>query len=315
MYVKHLKLSGILTAEKKGEVKMENVLEIKGLTKEYKDFRLGSLDIEIPCGFSTALIGANGAGKTTLIDIICGVTAKSSGEMKFFGSFTDNDRSDLRNRIGYCSSANYFPLDWNLKKIAGVMETAFDNFDRQRFSDLCGRLKLGSPSDKKQKKLVKMSDGNKMRTYIASVLARDTDLLVLDEPASSLDPLARDILCEMFREYLSARDGERSVIFSTHNIADMEFVTDYAVFMAEGQVVEKGFIEDLKEKYIIVHGDAADCKKAAPYMLTCNTNSTAFEGIALAENAESLSYAATEKPTLQQLSIGILRKAEENEKA
>ena len=294
---------------------MENAVVINGLTKEYKDFKLGEINAEIPRGFATALIGANGAGKTTLIDILCGVTGRTSGETVYFGDMTDIDSDALRNRIGYCSAANYFPLDWKLTTIADSMEIGFDNFDRAKFGLLCKRFKVGEKTGKKSKPLVKMSDGNRMRTYLAAVLARDTDLLVLDEPGSSLDPLARDMLCDMFREYLSERDGERTILFSTHNIADMEFATDYAIFMAEGRIVEQGFVEDLKQKYILVHGDAEYAEKARPFMLSQSGGRAGFEGIALAENAEMLSAfdTAIETPTLQQLSIGILRKAEEDE--
>lgn len=293
---------------------MENAIKINGITKVYKGFTLGPINLEIPCGFSTALIGANGAGKTTFIDVVCGVTGKSGGECVYFGDKTDIDDSELRNRIGYCSSVGFLPLTWNLKNVAEAMEIGFDNFDRNKFSDMCKRFKLDE-NDKKMK-IMKMSDGNKMRAYLASVLARNTDLLVLDEPASSLDPLARDVLCEIFREYLAEGDGNRSIIFSTHNIADMENATDYAVFMAKGKVIEQGFVEDLKEKYILVHGDADKCEQAKPYMLTCTANSMNFEGIALAENLVKLTQldTAVEKPNLQQLSVGILRKAEENEK-
>ena len=292
---------------------MDYAVEIKGLSKKYKDF---TLDVSacVPKGFATALIGANGAGKTTLIDILCGVTAKSGGETVYFGDMTDIDNDALRGRIGYCSAANFFPLDWKLKTIAECMEIGFDNFDRGRFVQLCERAKIGSPDDKKQKRMMQMSDGSRMRAALAAVLARDTDLLVLDEPASSLDPLARDMLCEMFREYLAERDGERTILFSTHNIADMELATDYAIFMAKGRVIEQGFVEDLKEKYILVHGDAGNGAQAKPLMLSYSANSTAFEGMAYAENAEILTAvgAAAERPTLQQLSVGILRKAEED---
>ena len=228
---------------------MENAVEIKELTKKYKDFTL-DVSAVIPKGFASALIGANGAGKTTLIDTLCGVTAKTGGEAVYFGNMTDTDDDVLRNRIGYCSATNFFPFDWKLKTIAECMAIGYDSFDRARFTELCAKWSLGSPDDKKQKNMMKMSDGNRMRAALAAVLARDTDLLVLDEPASSLDPLARDQLCEMFREYLAAKDGERTILFSTHNIADMEFATDYAIFMAHGKVVEQGFVEDLKEKYI-----------------------------------------------------------------
>lgn len=293
---------------------MNNAVKLNGITKEYKDFTLGSLSVEIPCGFATALIGANGAGKTTLIDILCGVTSKNSGDVTYFDKYTDIDDNELRNMIGYCSSANFFPQDWNAKSIIKSMELAFSNFSRERFVSLCKRFKLDDPNAKKPKRLIKMSDGNRMRTYLAAVLARDTKLLVLDEPGSSLDPLARDLLCEMFREYLVKGDGERSIIFSTHNIADMEFATDYAVFMANGLIVEQGFVEDLKEKYILVHGEAEKCDAAKPYLISYNSNSTNFEGLAFAENLVKLTQldTAVEKPNLQQLSIGILRKAEKD---
>ena len=294
---------------------MNNAVEINGITKKYKDFTLGEVHAVIPCGFATALIGANGAGKTTLIDILCGVTSKAGGEAVYFGDMTDIDDDRLRNRIGYCSSASFFPLDWTLKKVADSMELGFDNFDRQRFAAICKRFKLGDPAEKKQKRIMQLSDGNKMRTYLAAILARNTELLVLDEPASSLDPLARDVLCDLFREYLNERDGERSILFSTHNIADMEFATDYAIFMADGKVIEQGFVEDLKQKYILIHGDAEHAEKAKPFMFSFSGGRTGFEGIALAENAEMLRACDTaiETPTLQQLSIGILRKAEEHE--
>ncbi|MBR6835712.1 MAG: ATP-binding cassette domain-containing protein, partial [Oscillospiraceae bacterium] len=82
---------------------MKNAVEIKGITRYYKNFTLGEVNASIPCGFATALIGANGAGKTTLIDILCGVNFKDSGEAVYFGNMTDIDDEKLRNRIGYCS--------------------------------------------------------------------------------------------------------------------------------------------------------------------------------------------------------------------
>lgn len=293
---------------------MENALKINGVVKKYNDFTLGEINAAIPGGFATALIGANGAGKTTLIDVLCGVTGKNSGEIVYFDKLTDSDSNEVRNSIGYCSSANFFPLDWNLKSIAASMEIGFDGFSRERFSQLCKKFKIGDPNDRKQKKLMKMSDGNRMRTYLAAVLSRDTNLLVLDEPASSLDPLARDMLCDIFREYIADGNGERSVLFSTHNIADMEYATDYAIFMAGGKIIEQGFVEDLKEKYILVHGEADKSEQAKNLMISYTGNSTNFEGIALADNMVRLSQldTAVEKPNLQQLSVGILRKAEKD---
>lgn len=293
---------------------MENILTAAGLTKKYPKFTLGELDFEIPKGMSTALIGANGAGKTTLIDLLCGVIHKTSGEVTYFDTEKDIDKESVRERIGYCASQGFFPAAWKPKDIAISMELAYRGFNRERFCMLCSELEVDSELSKKPVPMYKQSDGNRMRTALAAVLARDTELLILDEPGSSLDPLMRDRLCDRLRDYLDKGKGEKSVLFSTHNIADMENAADNAIFMDKGKIIECGFVEDLKDKYIIVHGEPSDYDRAKEYMLSHSVNKTTFEGLALAENAEKLVKmpAVCERPTLQQLSVGLLRYAEEN---
>lgn len=294
---------------------MENnsCVSVKGLTKKYSKFTLGTLDIDIPMGFSTALIGANGAGKTTLIDILCGVIRRSGGEVTYFGSEKDISSPELRERIGYCASSAFFPQGFTARDIAASMELAYKSFDRKKFAELCEKLEVDSEHTKKPRAMLKQSDGNRMRTCLAAVFARETELLVLDEPGSSLDPLMRDRLCDRMRDYLDEGDGRKSIIFSTHNIADMENAADFAIFMDSGRIIESGFIEDLKEKYIIARGEAKDYEQAKPLLMGSSSNRTVFDGLALAENAERLAKMGvdSETPTLQQLSIGLLRYAEE----
>lgn len=292
---------------------MESILTAKGLTKKYNKFTLGELELEIPKGFATALIGANGAGKTTLIDILCGVTLKTSGEVTYFSESKSIEDENVRERIGYCASSSFFPQGWSAKDIAISMEMAYRSFDRNKFRELCEKLEVDSEATKKPKPMYKQSDGNRMRTSLAAVFARTTDLLVLDEPGSSLDPLMRDRLCDRMREYLDDGDGEKSILFSTHNIADMENAADYAIFMDKGKIIEQGFVEDLKEKYIIARGAAEDYDKAKDMLLSHSRNRTVFDGLALSENAEKLAAMGvdSEAPTLQQLSIGLLKYAEE----
>lgn len=288
-------------------------MTVKGLVKRYPKFTLGELDLELPRGFATALIGANGAGKTTLIDTLCGVIHKTSGEVTYFGGDKDIDAENVRERIGYCSSQGFFPAAWRPRDIAESMSIAYRRFDRERFNKLCAEMEVDNEFTKKARQMFKQSDGNRMRTALAAVFARETDLLILDEPGSSLDPLMRDRLCDRLRDYLDEGNGEKSVLFSTHNIADMENAADYAVFMDKGKIIERGFVEDLKEKYIIVRGEPSDYNGARELMLSHSVNKTTFEGLALSENRaefEQLS-AVCERPTLQQLSIGLLKCAEE----
>jgi ABC-2 type transport system ATP-binding protein len=293
---------------------MESVVTVKGLTKKYSKFTLGELDFELPKGFSTALIGANGAGKTTLIDILCGVIHATDGSVRCFGEYDNLDSPELREKIGYCASSGFFPTSWTSKDIAISMQLAFKSFDREKFERLCGEMEVDGEHTKKARPMYKQSDGNRMRISLAAVFARETQLLVLDEPGSSLDPLMRDRLCDRMREYLDEGDGEKSILFSTHNIADMENAADYVIFMDKGRIIEQGFTEELKDKYIIVHGEAGDYDKAKGMLLAHSLNRTMFDGLSLAENAGKLSEigADSERPTLQQLSVNLLKYAEEH---
>lgn len=149
-----------------------------------------------------------------------------------------------------------------------------------------------------------------MKLMIAGVLARDTQLLLMDEPASPLDPLMRDRLCELIREYLLEEEGERSVFFSTHNVSDMENVTDYAIIMEGGRIAEAGFVEDLKEKYLLVKGDAEYTEQARPVMFSMSSSQYGFEGICLSENLDGLAGCgvSVETPSLSQISVAIMRR-------
>lgn len=288
---------------------MENVIHVKNLEKNYKNFRLNVPELAIPKGFATALIGENGAGKTTLINILAGTRLDYKGEICFFGKYNDADRekpeSGVREAIGYTGPGCYFLPHWNIKQVGEVSELLFESFRPGKYGSLLAELGF----EGKGKKVSELSDGNRMKLMLAGVLARDTKFLILDEPASPLDPLMRDKLCEMLREYLAEGGGERSVLFSTHNISDMENVTDYAVIMEHGAVVEQGFVEDLKEKYVLVKGEKEDAPKAREILYSMTENQYGFEGICLAEKLDSLAGmdVCTETPNLFQISVAVMR--------
>ena len=292
---------------------MENILTAERLTKEYPKFILGELNFELPRGFATALIGANGAGKTTLIDALCGVIHKTGGEVTYFGNETDIDKETVRERIGYCAAQGFFPVGWRPRDIAESMSLAYRKFDRRKFGDLCREMEVDDETTKKARQMYKQSDGNRMRTALAAVFARETELLILDEPGSSLDPLMRERLCDRMRAYLDEGGGEKSILFSTHNIADMENAADYAIFMDKGKIIERGFVEDLKDKYVIVRGEPSDYDKAKALLLSHNVNKTTFSGLALSANSRNFEEfgAVCERPTLQILSVELLKRAEE----
>lgn len=112
---------------------MEEVIKVSNLTRKYKDFSLGPVDLSFPKGFATALIGANGAGKTTLMDIICGITAKTDGTVTYFGETDNADKGNVKERIGYCASQAMFPANWKVRDIALSMSLRSINSARTGF--------------------------------------------------------------------------------------------------------------------------------------------------------------------------------------
>lgn len=274
--------------------------------KKYKGFELDVPQCRIPKGFATALIGENGAGKTTLLNILAGIRKDYQGEIRYFDE-QETDVEKIKERIGYTGPGNYFLPNWNIKQVEEISELMFDNFHTDRYQSICEELGIAGGDWKK--KVSKLSDGNRMKLIMAAVFARDTECMLMDEPASPLDPLMRDKLCEMIRTYIEEGNGERSVLFSTHNISDMENVTDYCIIMEHGNVVEEGFVEDLKEKYVLVKGECADADRAKDILYSFNGNPYGFEGICLAENIDKLAGMdiSVETPSLFQISVAVMR--------
>ena len=290
-----------------------NVIEATDIVKKYKNFTLDVPEFHIPKGFATALIGENGAGKTTLLNILSGIRLDYEGQLKYFGQFDQNDlenNPEVKERIGYTGTDNYYLPQWTVGQIEELYSLLFENFDPAAFRTRAKELAIFGPGNfDASKKVNALSDGTKTKLMLAGVLARKTDLLIMDEPASPLDPLMRDKLCELIREYLNTNEGG-SVFFSTHNISDMENVTDYAIIMEHGKIVEQGFVEDLKEKYISVKGEASDIDAAKKILYTITTSNYGFEGICLASDLDKLAGMdiTTETASLFKISVAIMKK-------
>lgn len=268
--------------------------------------------LQVPKGFATALIGENGAGKTTLLNILAGIRLDYKGQIRYFGQYSDKDREEnpeVKEQIGYTGPGDYYLPHWKIRQVEEISNLLFEGFSAERFRKWCVDLNIIKDEKDRGKKVSALSDGNRMKLMIAGVLARDTRMLLMDEPASPLDPLMRDRLCEMIRNYLCEDEGQRSVLFSTHNIADMENVTDYAIIMAGGSIAEAGFVEDLKEKYVFVKGEPEDTEKAAKVLYTMSSGKYGYEGICLSEKLDQLAGCdiQADAPSLSQISVTVMK--------
>lgn len=299
-------------AEERIMQNLEAVVEVQNLSKKFEKFELTVPELEIPKGFATALIGENGAGKTTLLNCLAGTRLDYKGKIKYFGKYVNDERekpeNKVRENIAFTAPMGFFLPHWTIAQVGELGELLFESFQKERFHALCKEMGIFGEGDQR-KKVSELSDGNRMKLMIATAFARDVKLLLMDEPASPLDPLMREKLCNMMREFLERGKGETSVLFSTHNISDMENVTDYCIFVEQGKVVEKGFVEDLKEKYVLVKGERQDLEAVRSTLYSITESQYGFEGICLAENLDRLAGTrlSKETPTLFQISVAILK--------
>ena len=223
---------------------MYNALEIKGLSKEYKDFRLDNVSFEVPSGSIVGLIGENGSGKTTIIKLILNMIKKNGGEVTVLGK--NKGISDIKNEIGVVMDEPGFPGFLNAKEINRIMKNIFSNWSEDTFFGYLKKLKV--PDNKEYKD---MSKGTKMKTGIAVALSHNPRLLILDEATNGLDPVVRSEVNEIFTEF--TRDENHSILISSHIVSDLDRICDYIVFIHNGKLMLFEEKDRLLEKYCIVH--------------------------------------------------------------
>ena len=208
-----------------------NAIEIKGLTKHYKDFSLENLDLTLPAGCVLGLVGENGAGKSTTIRLIMDALERDGGTVSVLG--VDNQSKafqDLKEDIGVVLDETFVPEILSAKQLGKIMAGTFRNWDQAAYDGWLNRL--GLPQDKKLKDY---SRGMTMKLGIAAALSHGARLLLLDEATGGLDPMVREELLEVFADF-AAQDGH-AVLLSSHIVSDLERICDYIAFLHKGKLM------------------------------------------------------------------------------
>lgn len=234
-----------------------NALEIKNLSKTYKDFTLCGLDLTLPSGCVMGLIGENGAGKSTAIKLILGAVFKDSGTVKIFGRDSADSAASFKEDIGVVTDDIGIPECLNIKQIGKVMKKVFKNWEGDTYNRLCEKFSLQS-----DKAFKDFSRGMKMKTGIAIALSHKAKLLLLDEPTSGLDPLSRDEAVGLFNEF--TRDENHSILISSHIVSDLEKLCDYVAFFHKGKLMLCEEKDALLSKYGLVHCTAEQLSLLPP---------------------------------------------------
>jgi ABC-2 type transport system ATP-binding protein len=226
---------------------MENLLEIRQLTKSYGDFSLQEVDLDVPIGTITGLVGANGAGKSTLLKLVLGLLPPDEGEIKLFGQDALCDSGTLRKRIGFVQESPTLYSHLRIEEMGRLVAPFYPAWNEAVFKRLCSLFELPLKTPFK-----KMSQGTRMKTALVLALSHDADLLLLDEPTSGLDPLVRREVLDLLLEAIE--DKNKAVLFSTHITSDLDRVADHVAILKKGQMVLTGAKEELLESWILVKG-------------------------------------------------------------
>lgn len=228
---------------------MDDVLELRGVTKQYEDFKLDGVEFEVPKGCICGFIGQNGAGKTTTIQLILDIIKKDAGEIRVFGQDMQKDGAKVKEKIGVVFDEMCFHEFLTPNQINGVMKNIYANWQEEKFF---GYLKeFGLPS---RKKCGSFSHGMRMKLQIAVALSHEAELLVMDEPTSGLDPIVRNEILTIFQEFVM--EENHTILLSSHITTDLERIADMIVFIDRGHILLCGDKNEILENHGLMK-----CKK------------------------------------------------------
>jgi ABC-2 type transport system ATP-binding protein len=231
----------------------ETSVRFQGVSKKYPHFALDDINLELPTGTIMGFIGANGAGKSTTIRILMGLVRQDQGAVHVLGHAMPAEQAAAKLDIGFVSEDMRLygsaTLAWHMAFIRSI----YPRWDQTYAENLLRRFDL-----KPQQKIKGLSHGQRVKAALLLALARRPRLLVLDEPTTGLDPVARH---EVLGELMAVlADEDRTILFSSHNTLDVEQISDQITFIDRGRIIDSDdkeiFLDRWRRLRLVVPPDA-----------------------------------------------------------
>ena len=217
---------------------MNTVLEARGVGKRYRQrWALNDCTLSIPTGRVVGLVGPNGAGKTTLLSLAAGMLRPTTGSIEVLGGRPASSRAQLA-RVGFVAQDTPVYAGLSVADHLKLGAKMNPGWDAALASGRIAHLEL----DRRQR-AGKLSGGQRAQLALTLAMAKRPDLLLLDEPVASLDPMARREFLESLREYIAGRPI--SVVLSSHLVSDLERVCDYLIVLVASRVQVAGEVTGL----------------------------------------------------------------------
>ncbi|MHC4743598.1 MAG: ABC transporter ATP-binding protein [Planctomycetota bacterium] len=251
------------------------VLETKGLTKYYgKTLAVDHLDLKVPAGCICGFLGRNGAGKTTAIKLMLGLLNPTAGSSKLLGCDSAELTPEIRQRIGYVTEGHRLFRWMRIAELEKFQRAFFpDQWDDKLFADMIEYFELS-----KKKKIKHISNGQRAQVSLALALAPKPELLIMDDPTLGLDAAIR-------RQFLEGMIGlimkeGRTVLFSSHILADVERVADRIAVIDKGRLRANCSLEEFRaavKKVVITFAESAPDEVDIEGLLHCRRSEKQLE--------------------------------------
>ena len=205
------------------------VAEVRKLMKRYPSFVLDEVSFDLERGKITGFIGRNGAGKTTTIKSMLNLIHPDSGDVRFFGMPIVDNETGIKKRIGYSTgTVSWYPRK-KIRDIVEIIKRFYETWDDTAYHKY---LELFSIDEIKTP--LELSEGMKVKLNLLLALSHRSEVLILDETTSGLDPFSRNELLEIFTKL---KEDGTAVFFSTHIISDIEKCADDIVYISRGKII------------------------------------------------------------------------------
>jgi ABC-2 type transport system ATP-binding protein len=229
-----------------------SALQTDGLGKRYgSKWALRDCTLEVPEGTVTALVGPNGAGKTTLLQLAVGLLKPSAGSVRVLGRSPQDEAAELLPRVGFVAQEHPLHKGFTLSETLRLGRAL-----NPRWDDAVARERLERLELPLTQKVGKLSGGQQAQVALTLALAKRPELLLLDEPVASLDPLARREFLNTVMEAVS--ETGMTVLLSSHIVADLERVCDHLVIVSEAHAQLAGAIDEILATHRLLTGPRSD---------------------------------------------------------
>jgi ABC-2 type transport system ATP-binding protein len=227
------------------------VLETVGLAKRFaRTWGLRDCTLSIPPGKVAALIGPNGSGKSTLLRMAAGLSRPTSGTIRVLGEVPGHENGDLMQRVGYLDQERPLYQGFRVDEMFRFCQGTNPTWDMQTAHSYVDQLGISL-----RDRVDKLSGGQRAQVALTMCLAKQPELLILDEPAAALDPVAREDLLRLLMRQVA--DRATTVVLSTHALGDVGSICDYVVILSHSTVVLADDLEFIVESHRLLSASSS----------------------------------------------------------